>query len=686
MTDLETRVAALFSPEGALARSGPGLRHRPGQSLMAVAVAQALVAAQHLVVEAGTGVGKTYAYLAPLLLSGRRAVLSTATQALQDQLFWRDIPAVTQALGRPVRVALLKGRSSYVCLQRVEQARQGLARERRDPALAAGLEQVHRWAVQSERGDLAELPGLEDGSPLRPLISSTQDNCLGAGCPQRTRCHVDRARAVARDAEWIVVNHHLLLSDQLAGQRGLDTLLPPVDVVVLDEAHRLSDTATQLLGRALGSSELEALAREVVTMGTLRARGLQPWAHLALSLEQAARSVAQLCHHAPASASRRRWAHTAPEGMVEAGWQLAAVAVAGALRQLQRALAATAEASVELHQLHAEVGVRLSTWLALNQPSGQQADVRWLEWGGLGGASAAGWRLVGAPSDTAPWFRSVLGAPAARPVSWVFTSATLGGDDSLGWFINRSGLQDRPGVRVLRIPSPFDFHRQASLYVPSDLPEPADALHTPALAEAVARWACQLGGRTLVLTTTLRAAQRLAAHLRWLVEQRGVAGLEVLDPGRTSKRALLARFRAAPLAEPARAAVLVASMGFWEGVDLPGDTLQLLVLDKLPFPPPDDPLIEARSRASEDSERSAFDTVHIPECIQALQQGAGRLIRSETDRGVLVIADRRLLTRSYGPRLLGALPPMPRLVDEADMRAALDGLLTRPSTTDLSPT
>lgn len=684
MTGLEALVAQAFGPGGALAQRHSGMRQREGQAVMALAVAEAIAAGEHLVVEAGTGVGKSFAYLVPLLLSGRRALLSTATQALQDQLFARDIPAVTAALGRPVCVALLKGRNSYVCLQRVEQARVQSPGDRRDPSVAAALEQIHRWALQSERGDLAELAGLDERSPLRSLVSSTQENCLGTPCPRKSMCHVDRARAAASQAEWVVVNHHLLLTDQMAQRKDMAALLPPVDVVLVDEAHRLHGTASQLLGRSIGSAPLIALAEEVANTGTQRARGMQPWAHLALCLRQALGRVDRLCEQPLAEPARRGWVGSTPEGVSPAEWSAAARAVATALQAMRLALASTAGAAIELAHLHAEVAAMLTTWTELNQAAGQVGEVRWLEW--TRAREGVSWRVVGAPAEHGRWFRERLVGPGRQGATWVFTSATLGNDESLRWFRQRIGLGDQPGVRVLRVPSPYDMARQAALYVPSDLPDPGDAEHTPALAEAVARWATQLGGRTLVLTTTLRAAHRTAAHLRIMVEQGRCGELEVLDAARYSKPALLARFRAASTAQPPRAAVLVASMGFWEGVDLPGEALQLLVLDKLPFPPPDDPLIKARAQASEARGESAFDGVHLPECVQALQQGAGRLIRSEADRGVLLIADRRLLTRSYGERLLAALPAMPRLVDEADMAAALEGLLTRPSTKGLLPT
>ena len=679
LTPFQAAVAGAFGVDGPLARAQAGLRPRQGQLDMAQAVARTLEANEALVVEAGTGVGKTFAYLVPLLLSGRRALLSTATQALQDQLFTRDIPAVSRALGMPVRVALLKGRSSYVCVQRLEQARLGPGVSvRRDPAIAQGLEQVQRWAAGSRSGDLAELPGLDDRSPLRPLISSTRDNCLGSACPRLTECHVNRARAEAQQADWVVINHHLFFADQQLRESGVAELLPDAGVVVFDEAHQLNQTGVAFLGRVLGSGQLLDLARDLTSQGPRWARGQRPWAHLALSLEQAVKALLQLPRQVPSGVERSRWRQAVPEGLDGAQWAQAVKALATALLFVAEALEATAGAAAELQRLLERAHSLQSDWADLTQAghpdAADGAGVRWLDW------AATSWRLVCAPLDASAHFRERLAALGGR--SWIFTSATLGGDETLEWFTGPLGLQDLPQLRTLRVPSPFDHGAQAGLYIPHELPEPGDPEHAPALAREVAAWASRLGGRTLVLTTTLRASALMAEQIGVLVQQGRCGPLQVLAQGQLSKRALLTRFRAAADV-PGPGAVLVASASFWEGVDLAGDVLQLLVIDKLPFPPPDDPLIEARADQLKARGQSAFNACYLPQAALALKQGAGRLIRSETDRGVLVIGDRRLLTRAYGNRLLAALPPMKRLLDESELMSELDALvLTRASTKD----
>ncbi|MFW5329458.1 ATP-dependent DNA helicase [Hydrogenophaga sp. ZJX-1] len=654
------------------------MQPRQAQIQMACAVAEALETQTWLAVEAGTGVGKTFAYLAPLLLSGRRALLSTATQSLQEQLFARDIPALSRALGLPVRVALLKGRASYVCLQRLEQARSGpVAGSLRDPALAAGLEHVHRWATASVQGDLAELPGLDERSPLRPWISSTRENCLGGACPRLASCHVNRARRVAQQADWVVINHHLYFSDQAVQASGEPLLLPQVEVVVFDEAHRLNEIGVQFMGVTLDSGRLRELAREVAGQGQVWARGQRPWAHLALELEQAVRGLAGVPRTGAVAVGRCRWSGPTPDGLDPRLWTQALMGLAQALRAMEHALEATQGAAVELQRLLESVRALQAEWLRWTSPraAGLEGEgVRWADVDGVGG-----WRLVSVPPDASTRFSQVDPAPQLAR-SWIFTSATLGGDDALRWFTEPLGLHHHPGLRTLRLPSPFDHAALASLYVPHDLPEPGEPDHTERLAHAVSRWASRLGGRTLVLTTTLRAADRMTELLASMLPTGPGAALQVLGQGRLSRRALLARFRAAA-GEGHAGAILVASASFWEGVDLAGDVLQLLVIDKLPFPSPDDPLIEARAQKLTEAGLSAFNGVYMPQAAQALRQGVGRLIRSETDRGVLVIGDRRLLTRSYGNALLADLPPMRRLVDEGEVMRALDELaLTRAST------
>lgn len=668
-------IRGVFALNGPLARPSGSDAAQGAQSSMAVAVAEAIASSGLLAVEAGTGVGKTWAYLAPILMADQRAWLSTATQALQDQLFQRDIPALSRALGLPVRVALLKGRSNYVCLQRLDMVRSGaLNTGINDPAWSSVAERIHRWAAQSIDGDLAELPGLDDDSPLRPWISSTRENCLGVACPRLPVCHVFRARRLATQADWVVINHHLFLASQLGRDDDLPALLPATQVVVFDEAHRLVELAETQLGRVLGSAQLLELARELSSLGPLMAKGLQPWAHRALVLELAVRGVSRLLGGHPVGKSQTPWLDGRPEGVGLGEWQQARQAVLSALIAAQDSLQAVEGAGAPLAAWAARARQWRMEWVHLLQDESPASEpschtVRWIEhW------PDGAWRVVRSAVDVGGAFQAAM--HSAGPVqSWVFTSATMGTDDQLSWFTDSLGLRGDPALRTLRLASPFDHAAQASLYIPGDLPAPADERHGPVLAASVARWAQTLGGRTLVLTTSLRACARIASALREQFAPGGSSNLQVLAQGQGSKRALLARFRAA--GRGGLGAIMVASATFWEGVDLPGDDLQLLVIDKLPFPSPGDPLTQARSRRAQAQGQDAFQAVYLQRAALALKQGAGRLIRRASDHGVLVVADRRLLTQSYGMALIDALPPMDRLWDEQDMQAALKRLAAR---------
>jgi len=671
--DLVTAVRRALGADGMAHRWGEGFRHRPGQLVMAEAVADTLGQGGALVVQAGTGVGKTLAYLVPLLLSGRRAVLSTATQALQDQLYHRDIPAVTRALGLPVRLAMLKGRGAYVCLHRLRSQVAASVRER-DPADSVVLSRLLRWAEASVSGDLAEWPALEARPGLRPLVTSTRDNCLASACPELARCAVYRARRAALEADWVVVNHHVFMADLDVRESGVAALLPSAEAVVFDEAHQLNDTAIGFLGRRVGSGLWSELARDLVAVTREHAPGLRPWPAWALDLERCSRSLGELAGSTAASDTRIPWEGGAPAGVDAGGWARACIDMDRVLGQLHEGLLASADAAPDLGRLAERTGTLRADWRSLVGEPAAAGEVRWLS-----RHPGRRWEVHQTPADSAGLFPGLL---AARPeVAWVFTSATLGHDESLSWFGRSVGLS----ARSLRVPSPFDHPRQAALYVPDDLPEPADARHLTLLAERLASWITRLGGRTLVLTTTQRAARRLADGLR----EKAAAGegrepsFEVLAPAASARRHALETFRRDADRKPM---VLIASSAFWDGVDLPGDVLQLVVIDKLPFPPPDDPLVLARVQRAQAQGEDGFSAVHLAEAALALAQGAGRLIRTESDRGVVVLGDRRVLQRSYGPMLLAAMPPMRWLASEDELLAELDALaasrqVTRSSTT-----
>ncbi len=664
---LADMVRAVFDPEGLIARADPHFKPRAGQTEMALAVAHALVDRSALVVEAGTGVGKTFAYLVPALLSGQRVLVSTATKTLQDQLFARDLPRLKEALGVPVQVALLKGRANYLCLHRLDLARSEALLP--DRASVKALARVEKWAHGTRSGDLAEMPGLDERSPLIPFITSNRDNCLGSECGHYKSCHLMAARREAMTAEVVVINHHLFFADLSVRESGMAELLPTVDAVIFDEAHQLNETGVAFLGQHLASAQWLDLARDLLGAGLTHARGAADWTQGSATLEKAARDFRLLF---PREGSpRMAWGQGAPSGVDANDFAAACQALIDAAHEVTQTLEPVLETAPDFPRLQerlAELAAIAERFLT-DPPPGQ---VRWAEVG-------SGVRVCESPLDIADLFKKQLdpqtergpmddwGEPTDADVAetqgrhrraWIFTSATLGHDDRLSWFTEPCGLQS---AQVLRVQSPFDYKRQGVLFVPRDMVPPQDPKHTVEVAALARQVVETLGGRTLVLTTTLRALRQIGDHLREALQGRDI---EVLVQGEGSKSELMARFRSGAGGGPGqseRGFVLVASASFWEGIDVPGAALQAVVIDKLPFPPPNDPLVEARSKQLESQGRRPFTDYFIPEAAVSLKQGAGRLIRRETDRGVLVVCDSRLATTGYGKGLMNALPDLSRI-------------------------
>jgi ATP-dependent DNA helicase DinG len=637
---LAAEVAAAFAADGPLAAADDAYVEREVQQRLAQAVAVAIETRGALVAEAGTGVGKTYAYLVPLLLAGRRALVSTATKALQDQLFLRDLPRLRDALGLPVRLALLKGRASYLCLHRLGQARQQATFG--DRTALRTLARIEQWAPATLSGDLAEVQGLDERSPVIPLVTSTRDNCLGTDCPEHRACHVMKARREAMAADLVVINHHLFFADMALRDTGVAELLPSVDAAVFDEAHQLVDTGVQFLGQQLGSGQVLDFARDLLAVGLQQARGLGDWAALAAGCERAARDL-RLAAAGPLREVRGlvklRWAER--DGDTDFNAALQALAAAG------EAAAAGLEPvqghAPDFAKLHARA-LELAARAQVFADAAPDDHVRWID---LGPQQV---RLIQSPLDIRALLREQRDA---WPKAWVFASATLGDDERLSWFTSSAGLDD---ADTLKLGSPFDYAAHARLWVPREpFPLPNERTHPQAVARLGAQCAQALGGRTFVLTTTLRAMPLIADALRAQLGN----DFAVLVQGSQPKRALLQAFLSQPRS------VLVGSQSFWEGIDVPGDALQCVLIDKLPFPPPNDPLIEARVKRIEAEGGNAFSACFVAEAAVSLKQGAGRLIRSETDRGLLVVCDRRLAQMSYGARLRAALPPM-RLVQGED--------------------
>jgi ATP-dependent DNA helicase DinG len=651
VTLLQEAVSAAFARSGALARADAQHVEREVQLRMALGVAAAIDDREALIVEAGTGVGKTFAYLVPTLLSGARALISTATKSLQDQLFLRDLPRLRDALRLPVSVALLKGRASYLCLHRMNQARQ--AETLPDRWAARTLAKVEQWSQVTVSGDLAELDGLDERSSVIPLVTSSRENCLGQECPQFRACHVVKARREAMLADVVVVNHHLFFADMALRDSGVAELLPSVEIAVFDEAHQLAEAGVQFLGTTLSSAQVIDFARDLLGAGLQQARGLAPWQELAGACDRAAREL-----RLAAAGTLRDLRGTLKLRWNERGEQDDFVtALDGVARSCEAAVAGlklVVEMSPDFGKL-AERATQLAVLARRFVEPAADGNVRWID------VSPHQARLVESPLDIRDALREQM---SLAPKAWVFTSATLGDDDRLSWFTESAGLGD---ARVLRLGSPFDYEAHARLYIPRGFPKPNEPEHAASVALLAAQCARALGGRTFVLTTTLRALQAIGDRLRAEFEGQGDS-LQVLVQGQIPKRQLMQQFLAQPRS------VLVGSQSFWEGIDVPGDALQCVLIDKLPFPPPNDPLVEARVKRLEGEGRNPFADYFVAEAAVSLKQGAGRLIRSETDRGLLVVCDPRMAGMNYGKRLRQALPPMTMVATQAEALEWLSSL------------
>jgi ATP-dependent DNA helicase DinG len=539
---------------------------------------------------------------------------------------------------------LLKGRSSYLCLHRMELARQDSALP--DRASLRSLARIEQWAHVTRTGDLAELPGLDERSALIPLVTSTRENCLGAQCPRFRACHVNLARREALAADVVVINHHLFFADLAVRESGMAELLPTVRVAIFDEAHQLNETGVQFLGAHLTTGQLLDFARDILGAGLQLARGLADWQQVASAVERSTREL-RLVVGKNAPGARLRWVEEAPAQVNTQDWRAALEQLHLACSQAMTALDTVSEIAPDFGRLFERADDLARRLWRFAEPC-EPGAVRWVDVG-------AQLRLVESPLDIAEAVQEKLlraGEEEASRRAWIFTSATLGDDARLSWFTEPCGLGQ---AQVLRVGSPFDYASQACVYVPRHLSKPGEPAHSGQVAALAAEGARRLRGRTMVLTTTLRALRAIGEELQRLFEGRGE--IEVLVQGQWPKRRLIERFREGD-SQGRPGCMLVASASFWEGVDVPGDALQLLIIDKLPFPPPGDPLVEARAQRLQAQGRSAFNDYFVPEAAVALKQGAGRLIRRESDQGVLVVCDTRLASMGYGRRLLAALPPM----------------------------
>jgi ATP-dependent DNA helicase DinG len=635
---LNRALERAFAADGPLASTVKGFKLRPQQLEMARAIHDAMTRTGVLVAEAGTGTGKTFAYLVPALLAGGKVIISTGTKTLQDQLFDRDLPAVRAALATGASSALLKGRANYVCLYRLRRASEQAQLQSKEAVVQ--LKRIERFAAVSATGDRADLADVPEDAPVWAHATSTRDNCLGQACPDYGDCFVMRARRNALAADVVVINHHLFFADVVLRDEGVSELLPACNTVVFDEAHQLPETARLFFGETVSTAQLVDLARDA-RVELRAAGGASPeLERLASRLDKAARDLRLVFGD---TTSRLSW----QQALRLAGFADAVEVLARSLKSLRQPLEAHAERSEGIAACARRAGAGLAL-LARMRESEPKEEVRWVE------VFAHAVRLHSTPLSSAELFSRQMDD---HPRAWVFTSATLAVGEAFGHFTRELGLGQ---AEARRWASPFDFARQALLYLPRGLPgDPNDPAYTDAVLDAAAPVLEASGGRAFLLFTTLRALRRAHERLR------GMLPYPLLVQGTGSRSELLARFRSLGNA------VLLGAQSFWEGVDVRGEALSVVVIDKLPFAPPDDPVLAARIEAIRARGGNPFTELQLPRAVLSLKQGAGRLIRDESDRGVLMLCDPRLAGKAYGRQILKALPPMKITRELGEVRSFL---------------
>lgn len=636
-------IERLFGAGGPLGPAVGSYKPRRSQTEMAKAIASAIDSQTTLIAEAGTGTGKTFAYLVPALMWGGKTIVSTGTKNLQDQLFLRDIPTVRAALQAPVSVALLKGRSNYVCHYHLERTLQNGRMTSRDDV--GHLREISRFIKMTSSGDKAELAKVPENAMIWNLVTSTRDTCMGAECQYYQDCFVMKARKEAQQADVVVVNHHLFFADVALKDTGVAELLPSANTIIFDEAHQLPDTATLFFGNTVSTSQILELCRDVLAEGLAHARGID-WAKTVTVVEKAARDLRLTF---PQDIVRMSLPQIAPSS----DFFPALDTLKDELDGMVAVLETQAERAETLEQCRVrgvELAQQLSGWKfdpKAKVTAGEEA-VFWVE------AFSSSLQLHKTPLSIAPIFNNQR---EGTPRSWIFTSATLAVKNDFKHFSEQMGLTGEPSHTW---PSPFDYGQQGLLFVPQNLPQPNSLGYTDAVIDCALPIIEAAGGRTFFLCTTLRAVKRAAERLADEFKQRGL-NFPLFVQGEKGRTELLDQFRAAGNG------VLIGSQSFWEGVDVRGDALSLVIIDKLPFAPPDDPVLAARIEVMEKQGKNGFMHHSLPEAIINLKQGAGRLIRDEGDRGVLMICDPRLISKPYGKRIWQSLPPFKRTRDTAEV-------------------
>lgn len=624
-------ISKVFSATGALGKAIPGFQPRQAQLDMAEAVAQTIRGEGQLVVEAGTGTGKTFAYLVPALLSGKKTIISTGSKNLQEQLFHRDLPLMTQALGFYGQVSLLKGRANYLCLDRLSRQMVESHTPQSDPTLLSQLVKVRGWASETKSGDLGECEAIAEDSPVIPTITSTNDNCLGKECPSYQDCFVLKARKRAMDSDVVVVNHHLFLADLAIKETGFGELIPEADVFIFDEAHQLPDIASQYFGQSVSSRQIQELAKDIEIGYRTEARDMRQLQKVGEKLVQTAGDLRILLGEPGFRGNWREALNSAP--------------IVRELERLQDAL----DFALDVLKLALGRSQLLDTAYEratlIKARIDRVCDVSITGYSYWYDTTPRHFSLHITPLSVADKFHEQI---ELKQGAWIFTSATLAVNDDFGHFTSRLGLQP---TQQFSLPSPFDYQSQARLCVPRYLPEP----NSPGLADKLVNMLAPLieqnRGRCFFLCTSHNMMRDLGERFRETLT------VPVLLQGETSKQKTLAEFM------ELGNALLVATGAFWEGIDVRGDALSCVIIDKLPFTAPDDPLLKARIEDCRLKGGDPFAQVQLPDAVITLKQGVGRLIRDKRDQGALIICDNRLVTRDYGGIFLSSLPPIPRTRD-----------------------
>jgi len=618
--------AEILGPEGPLKKILPGFQWRIAQQQMAQRIEDTIQHTGELIAESGPGTGKTLAYLVPAMLSGKKTLISTGTKHLQDQLYHRDIPLVQKALALSIRVALLKGRSNYLCLDRFKRTR--LQRQNLTSAHDEQLEYIASWVSRTSVGETNEATEIPEDASIWQLVTSTNDNCLGAKCEVFEECYVNQARKNAIKADLLVVNHHLFFADVALREEGFGKLLPGVECVIFDEAHQLPTIASNFLGNSIGAHQILELCRDTRAE---EARERSQVANLESSLGECERRITELRLALDDSNSRIEWHEVYKRAKFRSALSKALQAIGG-LSEVLRESAAVGEGLTRCCNRCEDLHSRL---YEMSEDLRDGDHIRWVE------TTARGFRFHETPLDIGRTLRALL---HHQNKSWIFISATLSVAGDFNHYQRQIGVAD---VDTQRWDSPFDFQNQAILFIPDGLPDPRDASFVARMMESTLAVLEASEGRAFLLFTSHRAMQEAYDMIG------GLGEFEVLVQGVAPKRELLDQFR------ERRRALLLGTASFWEGVDVRGDALSCVVIDKLPFESPDDPVLRARLRAIEEMGGNPFMDYQLPTAVISLRQGTGRLIRDVTDRGVLMVCDPRLLSKSYGKLFLRSLPPMP---------------------------